>query len=178
MRVLKITAIVLALLGALILTAWYIPSTVRVSRVFAAPLDRVWALWESEGEISKWWGPTGYTAPTIRNDFRPGGSFVLCMRSPAGKLFWNAGTYLEIVSRQRIVQSLSFADEQGHPVPGASAPVPGKWPDHVTVITEFRAVSGGTEVSIEERGIPLIVKLLFAGMGWQQQFDKMVTILR
>jgi uncharacterized protein YndB with AHSA1/START domain len=103
---------------------------------------------------------------------------VLCMRSPAGKLFWNAGTYLEIVSRQRIVQSVSFADEQGHPVSGASAPVPGKWPDHITVILEFRAVSGCTEVSIEERGIPLIVKLLFAGMGWQQQFDKMVTILR
>ena len=177
MTALKIALAVVAILALLAAITWHMPSTVRVSRTFPATQERVWALWAEEATVTKWWGPTGYTAPTVRSDFRPGGTFALAMRSPSGKVFWNAGTYVEIQPRQRIVQHLSFADAEGRPIPGAAAPVPGKWPDHVIVVTEFRATIGGTEVRIEEHGIPMIMKL-FAGMGWQQQFDKIEALLR
>lgn len=176
MTVLKTVLTSIVLLAALVATLWRIPSTMHVSRVFAAPPDRIWRLWESGASIAQWWGPTGYTAPTVHSNFRIGGNFVLCMRSPEGKLFCNAGTYVEIQPRQRIVQRVSFADDQGRPVLGQSAPVPGRWPDQVTVTTEFHPLSGGTEVRIEERGIPMIMNL-FARMGWWQQFDKIDRIL-
>lgn len=177
MTALKIILAVVAVLVLLVASAWHMSATVRVSRTFPATQDRVWALWAEEAAVAKWWGPEGYTAPTVRSDFRSGGSFVLAMRSPAGKLFWNAGTYVDIQPQQRIVQRLSFADAQGRPVPGVAAPVPGKWPDYVTVVTEFSAAPGGTEVRIEEQGVPIIIRL-FAVMGWQQQFDKIEALLR
>jgi uncharacterized protein YndB with AHSA1/START domain len=176
MTALKVAAAAAVALALLVVIAWRIPTTVQVSRVFAATPERVWALWADESTVAKWWGPKGYTSPAVRHDFRAGGAFALAMRSPAGKVFWNAGSYVELLPQQRIVQTMAFADDQGRPMPGADAPVPGRWPDYVTITTEFHAAAGGTEVRILESGVPLLMKL-FAGMGWQQQFDKMEALL-
>jgi hypothetical protein len=54
--------------------------------------------------------------------------------------------------------------------------VPGKWPDEVSMIFEFKEVDGKTQVTLKEIGIPLIMKML-AKMGWEQQFDKMEALL-
>jgi hypothetical protein len=71
---------------------------------------------------------------------------------------------------------LSFADEAGNAVPGSKAPVPGRWPDAITVIVEFSESSGKTKVTVTEIGMPLIVTIL-SRTAWDQQFDKIEGLL-
>ena len=150
---------------------------VHVERSLDAPLAQVWHLWTDPEIMKNWWGPKDFTAPVIKSDFRVGGAFHYGMRSSKGEMFWNTGKYLEIVPQQRIVQSLSFADETGKVVAGKDTPVPGDWPDEVNVLVTFEERDGRTFVAVTETGIPALMKL-FAQMGWAQQFDKIEALLK
>ncbi|TGN19153.1 SRPBCC family protein [Leptospira idonii] len=151
-------------------------STVTVSRTFQAPSDRVWFVWTDTESMKQWWSPKDFTAPVIQNDFKVGGKFLLSMKSPDGEMFWNSGTYKEIIPGKKIVSVMSFSDESGKIIPGSEVKVPGDWPDEIQATVEFQEVEGKTSVSIEEVGIPLIMKLM-AKMGWEQQFDKLEVLL-
>lgn len=162
---------------AFVMYAKQTSSTVVVERVFEAPVEKVWQVWTDTESMKKWWSPKYYTAPTIQNDFREGGKFLLSMQSPDGKISWNTGTYTQIITNQKIVSKMSFSDETGKAIPASEAGVPGKWPDEIEVIVQFEDLSGKTKIQITEVGIPLLMSF-FAKLGWQQQFDKMEPLLK
>ena len=175
-KTLAVVAVLLILIVVFVFIARGRSSTVYVERTFSAPAEKVWKLWNDPESMKKWWGPKDYTAPVIKNDLRVGGTFLLSMRSPKGEMFWNTGIYKEIALNTRIVSTLSFSDENGKTVPGSEVKVPGKWPDEITVTVEFKEANGKTTVTITEVGIPLIMKF-FGTLGWQQQLDKLETLL-
>ncbi|QDK39324.1 SRPBCC domain-containing protein [Bdellovibrio sp. NC01] len=151
--------------------------TVVVSRTFNAPLETVWTRWNDTESIKQYWGPKNYTAPKIENDFREGGSFLFAMRSPSGETFYNAGKYTQIIPKEKIAATLSFADENGNLIPGSEVKAPGHWPDAVNVTVTFKDVGGKTEVTVQEDGIPALMYIL-AKMGWQQQMDKFELLVK
>ena len=176
-KILAGIAIALILLAIVfVLIARKSSTTVYVERTFSAPVEKVWRVWNDPESMKKWWSPKDYTAPVIKNDFRAGGAFLLSMRSPKGEMFWNTGTYKEIVPNRKIVSTMSFSDETGKAIPGSEVKVPGEWPDEITVTVEFKEAERKTTVTITEVGIPLIMKL-FAKLGWEQQLDKFETLL-
>ena len=164
--------------GVVFFTASRVSKTVRVSRVFDAPIDRVWANWTDADAMKRWWSPKGYTAPLIKNDVRVGGTFLFSMKSPAGEVHYNAGVYTDIALNKKILAKMSFADETGKPISASAAGLPGRWPMEIEVLTEFTELDNGqkTRVEITERGIPMIM-YVFAKMGWEQQFDKFEAIV-
>jgi uncharacterized protein YndB with AHSA1/START domain len=172
----KILAGILLVLAVLIVVALRVNTTGTYERTFNAPPDKLWQLWTNPDDIEKWWGPSGYTAPVIRNDPRVGGTFLWSMKSPKGQMSWNAGVYKEVVPNTKLVSTSSFADATGKAIPGSQAPVPGHWPDEIIVTTEFTASGGKTKVTVTEVGLPLFVKLV-SKIAWQQQFDKIEALL-
>ena len=87
-----------------------------ITRVFDAPRELVWKAWTDPKYVMQWWGPKGFTAPVCKIDFRVGGKFLCCMRTPDGQEFWNAGEYHEIVPYEKIVSSMYFADAKGNKI--------------------------------------------------------------
>ncbi|HEY1939102.1 MAG TPA: SRPBCC domain-containing protein [Candidatus Angelobacter sp.] len=85
-----------------------------VTRVFDAPRELVWKAWTDPKYVMQWWGPKGCTAPVCKMDFRVGGKFLICMRTPDGQEGWNGGEYHEIVLHEKIVSSMYFADSKGN----------------------------------------------------------------
>src|SRR5262252_8938849 len=83
-----------------------------VTRVFDAPRELVWKAWTDPKYVMQWWGPKGFTAPVCKIDFRVGGKFLFCMRTPDGQEGWNGGEYHEIVPHEKIVFSIYFADSK------------------------------------------------------------------
>src|ERR1700745_2865752 len=81
-----------------------------VTRVFDAPRALVWKAWTDPKYVMQWWGPKGFTAPFCEMDFRVGGKFLCCMRSPDGQEFWNAVEYYEIVPHEKMVSLMYFED--------------------------------------------------------------------
>ena len=121
-------------------------------------------------------GPKRYTALVVRNDLREGGSYLWAMKSEQGRIFWNTGTYKEVVANKKIVSTMSFSNENGKTIPGSQVSVPGQWPNEITVIVEFSESEGKARVTVTEVGIPLIAYAL-SKIGWAQQFDKIQLLL-
>src|SRR5258706_14903907 len=69
-----------------------------ITRVFAAPRELVWKAWTERDRLMQWFGPKGFTMPTAKMDFRPGGVFHYCMRSAEGHEMWGTFVYREIVA--------------------------------------------------------------------------------
>ncbi len=172
----KILSGVILALVVLVLVALEVRTTGSYERTFNASIDKVWRVWNDEDSMKHWWGPRGFTAPFIRTDLRVGGTYLWAMKSPKGEMFRNTGVYKEVVANRRIVSTMSFADETGNAVPGSQAPVPGRFPDAVTVIVEFSESSGKTKVTVTEVGLPLIIKIM-SKIAWDEQFDKIEGLL-
>jgi len=85
-----------------------------VTRVIDAPREIVWKAYTQPEYVQQWWGPKGFTSPSCRSDFRVGGMFLYCMRSPDGQEGWTGGQFHEIIPHEKIVYSLYFADSDGN----------------------------------------------------------------
>ena len=109
-----------------------------VTRVFNAPRELVWKAWTDPKYVMQWWGPKGFTSPVCKMDFRPGGKFLFCMRTPDGQDFWNAGEYHEIVPHEKIVSSMYFSDSEGNKVD----------PEHYGI--EHEAIEDARDVTLFE----------------------------
>ncbi len=109
-----------------------------ITRVFDAPRELVWKAWTDPKYVMQWWGPKGFTAPVCKIDFRVGGKFLCCMRTPDGQEFWNAGEYHEIVQHERIVSSMYFSDSEGNKIEAADLGI------------EHEAIEGAYDVTLFE----------------------------
>ncbi len=149
-----------------------------VTKIFDAPRELVWKAWTDPKYVMQWWGPKGFTAPVCRIDFRVGGKFLCCMRSPDGQEFWNAGEYHEIVLHEKIVSSMYFSDSNGNKVQ----------PEHYGL--EHEAIEGAHDVTLFEDIGKGQTKLTFIGNetmaeatksgqveGWNQILVKVATVV-
>jgi hypothetical protein len=50
-----------------------------ITRVFDAPVERVWSAWVEPEMVKKWWGPKGFMVPVVEMDFREGGTSLVSM---------------------------------------------------------------------------------------------------
>ncbi|HYE07438.1 MAG TPA: SRPBCC domain-containing protein [Planctomycetota bacterium] len=145
-----------------------------VCRTIDAQPERVWAAWTEAPQLQRWWGPEGYTCPSCSIDLRVGGSYLICMRSPRGQDFWSTGTYEEIVPRQRLICSDSFADEDGDVVSPARYGMPAEFPTTLHIVVSLMPLpDGATEVMVEHIGLPPGELRDQCEAGWNESLDKL-----
>ena len=148
-----------------------------IARTFDAPRERVWKAWTDPEQAKRWWGPTGFTAPFIKIDFRVGGKYLFCMRSPDGKDYWSTGTYREIVPKQKFVATDSFADAKGNIVPASHYGMPAEIPLELVVTVTFEDLGGKTRMTLRHAGFPVGPHRDMAGQGWSESFEKLAASL-
>jgi uncharacterized protein YndB with AHSA1/START domain len=88
------------------------------TRTFAVPRAILFKAFSECQSLTHWWGPAGWTLPVCEMDFREGGTWFYCMRSPEGEDACGTTTYHEIVEPVRIVYSDAFADRDGNVTAG------------------------------------------------------------
>jgi len=120
-----------------------------ITRVFDAPRDLVWKAWTEPERLMHWWGPKGFTMRVGTLDFRPGGVFHYCMRSPNGHDTWGKFVYREIVAPERIIFINSFADAEGNSVRNPFSPT---WPLEILNTLTLSEHEGKTTLTL--RGAP------------------------
>jgi uncharacterized protein YndB with AHSA1/START domain len=148
-----------------------------ISRHIRAPRERVWEAWTECEQLKRWWGPTGYRATHCRIDLRVGGSFLVCLRSPDARELWSTGRYEEVVSRERLVATDSFADENGNVVPPARYGFGPDFPDELLLVVTLEEREGGTQLTLRHRGIPLGEDYGSTRIGWSQSLRKLADLL-
>ena len=149
-----------------------------ITRVFNAPRTLVWKAWTERERLMRWFGPKGFAMRAATLDFRPGGVFHYCLRSPDGKDIWGKFVYREIVAPERIVLVNSFSDAQGGMTRHPMSPT---WPLEMLSTTTLTEQHGQTTVTV--RWAPLnateVERKTFdtnhEGMtqGWTGTFDQL-----
>lgn len=74
-----------------------------LSRVFNAPRELVFKAWTDAAQISRWFGPKGFTTTTHEMDARVGGRWRFDMKAPDGTVFTNRVEFLEIKPPELLV---------------------------------------------------------------------------
>ena len=149
-----------------------------VSRVFDAPRALVWKAWTDPQYVKQWWGPKGFTAPVCKMDFRVGGKFLWCMKSPEGQEFWNGGEYHEIVLHEKIVYSLYFADSQGNKVEPAHYGMEHEAIDDARDVVMFEDLGNGrTKLTVIGNETMEDAKSSGQLEGWNEILDKVAAVI-
>ena len=82
-----------------------------ITRTFDAPRALVFKAWSKAEHAVRWFGPKNFTCPHCKIDFRVGGAYRACIRSPEGTEYWMRGIYREIAEPERIVFTFSWEEE-------------------------------------------------------------------
>lgn len=154
------------------------PERMVITRVFDAPRELVWKAWTDPQIAMQWWGPKGFTTPVCKMDFRVGGRFLLCMRSPDGQELWNGGEYHEIVPFEKIVSSMYFADANGNKVEPEHYGIQHEAiPDARDVVLFEDLGDGRTKVTLI--GNEPMKSAVESGQveGWNEILDKLANVL-
>jgi uncharacterized protein YndB with AHSA1/START domain len=148
-----------------------------ISRTFDAPLKSIWNAWGESERFMRWWGPKGFTSPFCEIDFRVGGKYLFCMRSPHGKEYWNTGTFRKIIPYERIVCTNSFADENGKVVPASYYGMDSDWSLELILIITLEKQKGKSKLTLHQVGFPSDADSESAKKGWNESFDKLAESL-
>ena len=76
---------------------------IKITRLYDAPVKRVWEAWTDIQQVVQWWGPRGFTLTNHSKDLRPGGSWVYTMHGPDGVDYPNKTHYYEVEKEARLV---------------------------------------------------------------------------
>lgn len=152
-----------------------------VTRVFDAPIAPVWDAWTAPECVTRWWGPSGFTAPLARMDVREGGTSLVCMRAPqeyGGQDMYTTWTYRAIEPHARIEFVLNFADRDGTTLDPAQAGMPPGVPRDVRHVITFKAAGDNrTEMTVTEYGYTSEQAHDLSRAGLEQCLDKMAAVV-
>ena len=138
--------------------------TVRFQRVLRAPADRVYRAFIDPDAMCKWLPPHGFTGRVHAMDARVGGGYRMSFTHLGnGQSHSFGGTFLELVPSERIRHFDQFDDPN---LPG----------EMVTTIT-FRTTAVGTEVHIEQAGIPEVIPPEACCLGWQESLQLLALLV-
>lgn len=88
--------------------------SILVSRVFNAPIERVWQAHTDSHVLDRWWGPSPWRAVTKTMNFTPGGYWLYAMVGPENQIHWARMNYIALDQDNRIEVEDAFCDENGN----------------------------------------------------------------
>ena len=75
---------------------WALDREIVLSRVIAAPRERVFQAWTDPRQIVQWFGPDGFIVETLECDIRPGGRWRFVFTGPDGRRWDNRMVFLRM----------------------------------------------------------------------------------
>jgi uncharacterized protein YndB with AHSA1/START domain len=131
------------------------PSTIKLHRVFRAPPERVYKAFIDADAMCKWLPPNGFTGKVHHIDARVGGSYKMSFTNfNSGKSHSFGAQFLEMIPGEKLRYVDKFDDPN----------LPGEM--HVTVT--FKKVLVGTEMHVEQAGVPDVIPAEACYLGWQE----------
>ena len=131
------------------------PNTIRLHRVLRAAPEKVYRAFLDADANAKWLPPNGFTCKVHHMDPKVGGTFKMSFTNfGKGQGHSFSGTYLELVPHELIRYTDRFDDPN----------LPGEF--QVTVM--LKKVSLGTELNVEQAGVPDVIPPEARYLDWQE----------
>ena len=136
----------------------------RLRRILSAPPAAVYSARTQPAGLAKWWGPHGFTAPSVEFDPRVGAGYRIAMRPPDGELFHLAGEFRRVDPPAR----LAYAFRWDPPDPD----------DRQTLVTlTLVGLDERTEVRLTQAGFATEARRALHEAGWTDSFTRLEQLL-
>ena len=140
------------------------PNTVRLHRVIAAKPEKVYRAFLEPDAVASWLPPYGFLCTVHELDAKVGGTHRMSFRNfTTGHSHSFGGEYKELVPGERLVYTDRFDDPN--------------LPGEMEVTVSLKAVSVGTEITIEQAGVPDLIPLEACYLGWQDSLRKLAKLV-
>jgi uncharacterized protein YndB with AHSA1/START domain len=140
------------------------PHTIRLHRVIATKPEKVYRAFLESDAVASWLPPYGFLCTVDELEAKVGGRHRMSFRNfTTGKSHAFGGTYLDLVPGERLVYTDTFDDPN--------------LPGEMRVTVTLKAVSVGTEISIEQEGVPEMIPPEACYLGWQDSLHKLARLV-
>lgn len=138
--------------------------TVRLHRMLRAQPEKVYRAFINAQALSKWLPPYGFTCTVHHLEAQVGGTFQMSFTNfTSGQSHSFGGEYLELVPFERIQYKEKFDDPN----------LPGEMQTTVTL----SAVFCGTELHVEQQGLPEAIPVAACYLGWQESLVQLANLV-
>ncbi|WP_426789578.1 SRPBCC family protein [Sphingobacterium sp. WOUb80] len=133
---------------------------VSLHRIIQASPEKVFRAFADPIAHASWLPPYGFVCTVQQMDFKVGGSFKMTfINFSTGHSHSFGGEYLKIEQDTFIKYVDRFDDPN--------------LPGEMTTTVSLRKVICGTELKIEQTGIPEVIPVEMCYLGWQESLEKM-----
>ena len=138
--------------------------TVKLHRVLRAKPERVYKAFLDADAMARWLPPYGFIGKVHSLEAKVGGGYRMSFTNfGTGNSHSFGGVYRELVPNEKLVYTDAFDDPN---LPG----------EMVTTVA-LRAVTGGTELTIEQAGIPEAIPVETCYLGWQESLEQLAKLV-
>ncbi len=139
-------------------------NTLHLYRVLRAPPEKVYRAFIEPDAMSKWLPPHGFTAKVHHLDAKVGGTYRMSFTNfTSGKGHSFSGKYLELKPGERLRYTDRFDDPN--------------LPGEIQVTIALRKIFCGTELNIEQAGIPEAIPVEACHLGWQESLAQLAALV-
>lgn len=138
--------------------------TIRLHRVIRSSPEKVYRAFTNAQAMSKWLPPYGFTCTVHHLEAKVGGTFKMSFTNfTTGNSHSFGGEYLELVPHERLRYTDKFDDPN---LPGV-----------ITVTINLKKVLCGTELNVEQAGVPAVIPAEMCYLGWQESLAQLATLV-
>ena len=138
--------------------------TVRLHRVMRAEPEHVYRAFLHPEAMAKWLPPYGFVCKVHHFEPRVGGSFKMSFENFGnGQAHAFGGEYKELVPGQLVRYTDRFDDPN--------------MPGEMQVTVKLRPLMCGTDVEIEQAGIPEMIPVEMCYLGWQESLMQLANVV-
>ena len=139
-------------------------NTIRLHRVLRAKPERIYQAFLNADAMAKWLPPNGFIGKVHELDARVGGIHRMSFTNfTTGHSHSFGGQYLELVPNERIRYTDKFEDPN--------------LPGELLVTITLKKVSVGTELNIEQEGMPDVIPPEACYLGWQESLALLAKLV-
>ena len=138
--------------------------TVRLHRVLRTTPERAYRAFLDPAALAKWLPPHGFTCTVHHLEARVGGTFRMSFENfSSGHSHAFGGEYKQLVPYELLQYTDKFDDPN--------------LPGEMLVTITLKQVSCGTEISIEQAGIPPLIPVESCYLGWQECLTQLANLV-
>jgi uncharacterized protein YndB with AHSA1/START domain len=140
------------------------PSTVHLHRVLATTPEKLYRAFIEADALAKWLPPNGFACTVHHLEPKVGGTFRMSFRNfTTSDSHSFGGEYHELVPGERLRYTDKFDDPN--------------LPGEMQVTVKLKKVSCGTELNIEQTGIPDLIPAEACYLGWQESLRNLARLV-
>jgi uncharacterized protein YndB with AHSA1/START domain len=139
-------------------------NSVSLHRILKASPEKVFRAFTDPMAVASWMPPYGFLCTVHQMNAETGGTFRMSFTNfSTGSSHSFGGKYVEVKANELLKYTDRFDDPN--------------LPGEMTTTVSLRKTVAGTEIKIEQKGIPAAIPEEMCHLGWQESLEKLTKLV-